>query len=89
MLNRSLAVRNANSLPHPLKPQRRHSSNLHFYRNKQLELWAAKSPTALTLRQLVRTSFYTVYYRISRLLQVFYGRSMTPERLINVSILFA
>ncbi|KIO32883.1 hypothetical protein M407DRAFT_66301 [Tulasnella calospora MUT 4182] len=42
------------------------SSGLHFYRNRQLELWASKKPTPLSLRQLV-----------------FYGRSMTPERLIN------
>ncbi|KAG8856815.1 hypothetical protein FRB96_006319 [Tulasnella sp. 330] len=38
----------------PTKPARRGlSSSLHFYRNKQLELWASKSPTPLSLRQLV------------------------------------
>ena len=28
--------------------------HLQFYRNRQLELWASKSPTPLSLRQLVR-----------------------------------
>lgn len=29
-------------------------ASLHFYRNKQLELWAAKEAKLLSLRQLVR-----------------------------------
>ena len=33
---------------------RRQSTALHFYRNRQLELYASKAATRLTLRQLVR-----------------------------------
>ncbi|EJD01237.1 alpha-ketoacid dehydrogenase kinase [Fomitiporia mediterranea MF3/22] len=41
------------------------SSALHFYQNRQLELYASKETKRLTLRQLI-----------------FFGRSMTEERLI-------
>lgn len=36
------------------------SSALHFYSNKQLELYAAKEAKRLTLRQLVRIWWRTV-----------------------------
>ncbi|PAV20924.1 alpha-ketoacid dehydrogenase kinase [Pyrrhoderma noxium] len=44
------------------------SSALHFYQNRQLELYAAKETKRLTLRQLV-----------------FFGRSMSEERLIKAA----
>lgn len=51
---------------HTPSPLRSISSAVHFYQNKQLELYATKKAHRLTLRQLV-----------------FFGRSMSEERLIK------
>lgn len=60
------------------------SNALHFYSNKQLELYAAKEAKRLTLRQLVRRSRTCGLLRLNCTSQVFFGRSMNEERLITV-----
>ena len=66
------------------------SDHGHFYRNRQLELYAAKEARRLTLRQLVR--LYSNPFGSSRNprmtnFQVWFGRSMTEDRLIKVRAL--
>ncbi|KAG8908154.1 hypothetical protein FRB99_008697 [Tulasnella sp. 403] len=77
----------ANQVRQALKPrqalsQTRYasSSGLHFYRNKQLELWAAKTPTPLTLRQLV---FYGRSMNAERLINS--GNYVRTELPIRIS----
>ncbi|KAG8973815.1 hypothetical protein FRC05_008234 [Tulasnella sp. 425] len=57
------------------------SSGLHFYRNRQLELWAAKKPTPLSLRQLV---FYGRSMNPERLINsANYVRTELPTRIAH------
>jgi len=65
------------------------STALHFYQNRQLELYASKETKRLTLRQLVRkfrSSFKALLFSRN---QVYFGRSMNEERLLKVCALAA
>jgi hypothetical protein len=61
------------------------SMNLHFYQNRQLELYASKEAQRLSLRQLVHNLLpEKIFLRAVAHFQVFYGRFMSEERLIKV-----
>ncbi|KAF8914666.1 branched-chain alpha-ketoacid dehydrogenase [Mucidula mucida] len=59
------------------------STALHFYQNRQLELYASKEAKRLTLRQLVRIIVFLELTVCKIWTQVFFGRSMTEARLIT------
>lgn len=59
---------------------------LHFYQNKQLELYASRKAHPLTLRQLVNAIVLLYELLCNMLFQVFFGRSMNEERLIKVGV---
>lgn len=65
-------------------------SALHFYQNRQMELFAAKETKRLTLRQLVSVPVLCNWRLandcISFVVQIFFGRSMNEERLVKVLI---
>src|SRR5882762_10881903 len=63
---------------------RAQSTGLHFYQNRQLELYAAKEAQRLTLRQLVLVPADLSPAADNSVLKVFYGRNMSEERLIKV-----
>src|SRR5882762_630048 len=63
---------------------RAQSTGLHFYQNRQLELYAAKEARRLTLRQLVLVPTDTSSATDYNVPKVFYGRNMNEERLIRV-----
>lgn len=64
------------------------STALHFYQNRQLEIYASKEAKRLTLRQLVRRYLsivdliHTTHWHLRP--KVFFGRSMDQGRLIKV-----
>lgn len=61
------------------------SNAVHFYSNRQLELYAAKEAHRLSLRQLVSTEYERHFACDSfMMIQVFFGRSMNEERIIKV-----
>jgi hypothetical protein len=69
--------------------KRQASTPLHFYQNRQLELYASKETKRLTLRQLVRkiccsNQSHSQDYWCFPQNQVFFGRSMNEERLLKV-----
>lgn len=71
---------------------RQASTALHFYQNRQLELYASKEAKRLTLRQLVRKDCFSQTNPIFKIIdavknQVYFGRSMNEERLLKVRAL--
>jgi pyruvate dehydrogenase kinase 2/3/4 len=66
---------------------RRESTALHFYQNRQLELYASKEANRLTLRQLVCLLSIQVS-KANPWNQVYFGRSMNEERLFKARPFF-
>ena len=67
---------------------RRESTALHFYQNRQLEIYASKEANRLTLRQLVCFLTYSSL-KTNPCGQVYFGRSMNEERLFKAKLFFA
>ena len=63
---------------------KRISSAVHFYQNRNLEAYASRPATRMTLRQLVRGHFFLREKPGPKSVQVFFGKSMNEERLIRV-----
>ncbi len=72
--------------PEPIFYARSVSTAVHFYQNRQLEAYASKPATRMTLRQLVRVRITGASGILDKGLQVFFGRSMNEERLIKVRV---
>jgi pyruvate dehydrogenase kinase 2/3/4 len=69
---------------------RRESTALHFYQNRQLELYASREAKRLTLRQLVCLPSIMLYssLKVNSCHQVYFGRSMNEERLFKAGPFF-